>query len=247
MAQPITLKADVRDIKGKKVKNLRKKGFLPAVLYGHDIKSQSLVVPYNDFEKVYNETGGSALVLLNIDNKSHNVLINEVELEPISQKYLHADFYAVKMTEKITAEVPFHFIGESSAVEEKDGVLVKNMDTVEVSCLPTDLPQSIEIDISVLKDIDDVIHIGDLKPVSGVEVLKDKDEVIVNITPPRTEEELAELEEEVSKEEEAEEVEKVESETEKEAEEEAEGEEGKEGKEESLASEPEGEKKQKKE
>jgi large subunit ribosomal protein L25 len=212
MVQTLTLKAEARNIKGKKVKKLREKGYLPVVLYGHGISSLSLKVLYNDFEKIYDQVGGSTLISLDVSGKRHNVLIYQVVTEPVSQRYFHADFYQVKMTEKITAEVPLHFIGESLAVEEQDGVLVKNMDVLEVSCLPADLPPHIKIDISALKKIDDVIHISDLKIPEGVEVLKEKEEVVVTVTPPRTEEELAELEEEVAEEEE---VEKVEAEAEK--------------------------------
>jgi large subunit ribosomal protein L25 len=197
----LVLKGEKREIKGKKVKNLRAQGLIPAVLYGHGVESSPLVISYNDFEKVYDKAGGSALITLDIAGEPHNVLIHEVEIEPVSQKYQHADFYQVKMTEKITAEVPLHFVGESMAVQEQDGVLVKNFDTLEVSCLPGDLPQHIEVNIDVLKNIDDVIHISDLQIPSEVEVLKDKEEVIATVTPPRTEEELAELEEEVSEEE----------------------------------------------
>ena len=215
MNKTTELKAEIRKVKGKKVKDLRKNGFLPAVIYGHDIKSLSIKIAYNDFEKIYDEVGGSTLISLIIDDKSHNVLIHEVEVEPMSQKYIHADFYQVKMTEKITAEVPLHFVGESKAVEEQDGVLVKNMDILEVSCLPGDLPHHIEVDISNLEKIDDVIHVADLKIPEGVEALKDKEEVLVTVIPPRTEEELAELEEEVPEEEEVEKVE-VEGEVEEE-------------------------------
>lgn len=222
--QQLTLKAENRTIKGKKVKDLRKKGLIPAVLYGHGVKSLPLTLSYNDFEKIYDKAGSSALISLVVDGQTHNVLIHEIEVEPLSQKYNHADFYQVKMTEKITAEVPLHFVGEAPAVEEQDGVLVKNMDVLEVSCLPGDLPPNIEVDITALKKIDDAIHISNLKVPDGVEILKDKEEVITTVAPQRTEEELAELEEEVSEEEE---VEGVEVEAEKEGEEAVESEEAK--------------------
>jgi len=216
MAEQLTLEAEKRTIKGKKVKSLRKKGILPAVLYGHGVKPLLLQVPYNDFKKAYEKAGSSSLINLVVDRQPYNVLIHEVEIEPLSQNFIHADFYQVKMTEKITAEVPLYFVGESKAVEEQDGVLVKNMDSVEVSCLPKDLPSHIEVDISVLENIDDSIHIKDLKVPEGVEILKDSEETVLTVTPPRTEEELAELEEEVTEEEEKEAVEQVEVETEKE-------------------------------
>lgn len=206
----LVLKAKKRKTKGKKVKRLREKKFIPGILYGHDVQNIILQVPYNDFEKIYQEAGGSKIISLVIDGEPHQALIHDVELEPLTQNYQHVDFYQIKMTEKITAEVPLHFVGESKAVEEQDGILVKNFDTLEVSCLPVDLPSHLEVDISVLENIDDSIHIKDLKLPEGVEVLKDSEETIATVAPPRTEEELAELEEEVSEEEAVKQVEATE-------------------------------------
>ncbi|MGB9680809.1 MAG: 50S ribosomal protein L25 [Minisyncoccia bacterium] len=211
------LKAQKRELKGKKVKRLRAEKFIPGILYGHEIDNIMVQVPYNDFAKIYQEAGGSKIISLVINNgEPHKVLIHNVEIDPLTQDYQHIDFYQIKMTEKITAEVPLHFVGESKAVEEQDGILIKNFDTVEVSCLPADLPSHLEIDISVLENIDDTIAIKDLKLPSGVEILKDPEETIVTVAPPRSEEELAELEEEVSEEEAIEKVEATEEKKEEE-------------------------------
>lgn len=128
------------------------------------------------------------------------------------------------MTEKIVTEIPLKFIGEAPAVVDLDGTLLVNRDNIEVECLPTDLVHEIEVDISSLKTFDDLIKVADLKIPKGLEVLNDPNEVVASVTPPRSEEELAELEAPV--EEKVEEVEEVEKERkeEEEAEEETEGE-----------------------
>ncbi len=200
----LKIKAQKRDVFGKKVKDLRKKGLIPAIVYGHDQKPLSLQVKYNDFEKLYKTSGGSTIISLTIDDEEpKNTLITEIQKDPVTHQYLHIDFHQVKMTEKITAEVPLVFVGESPAVKDLDGVLVKNIDQIEVSCLPADLPHEIEVDISALSDFESVIKISDLKIPSGVEVKTEPEEVVAVVTPPRSEEELKALEEEVVEEVEA--------------------------------------------
>ena len=139
-----------------------------------------------------------------------NVLIYDVSKDPVTDKFTHIDFYAVRMDKLITTEVPLVFEGESLVVETEDGVLVKNITEVEVEALPTDLPREIKVDISTLRTFDDLIHIKDLRVSEGVKILAEPEEMIASVTPPRSEEELAALEEEV--EEKIEEVEKVEEE-----------------------------------
>jgi len=215
----IILHAQPREVFGKKVKALRKKGQIPAILYGHKSKSRPLLVNKTEFEKVFEKAGVSSLVSLKVDNENpQKVLIREPQRDPISLEPLHIDFYKIKMTEKIRTEIPLKFVGESPAVKELDGTLITNRDAVEVECLPEALVHEIEVDISGLKTFDDVIKVSDLNIPEGVEVLNEPEEIIASITPPRSEEELAELEAPV--EEKVEEVEEVEK-----KEEEAEGEE----------------------
>jgi large subunit ribosomal protein L25 len=204
----IEINAKIRKTLGKKVKTLRKEGIIPAVLYGTKVKSTPLEIDYNEFEKVYKEAGESTIVKLKVEKADKNVLIYDVSKDPVTDKFTHIDFYAVRMDKLITTEVPLVFEGESLVVETEDGVLVKNITEVEVEALPTDLPREIKVDISTLRTFDDLIHIKDLKVSEGVKILAEPEEMIVSVIPPRSEEELAALEEEV--EEKVEEVEKVE-------------------------------------
>lgn len=226
----LELNAKTREILGKKVKVLRKKGVIPAVVYGEKVKSMPLEVGYKEFENIYKIGGESTIIKLKIGKEAKNVLIYDVSKDPVSGKFIHVDFYVVRMDKVITAEVHLVFEGESPAVETEEGTLVKNITEVEVEALPANLPSELKVDISVLKTFDDLIHIKDLKVSQDVKILAEPDEVVASVTPPRSEEELAALEEKV--EEEVEEVEKVGEDEEEEVVEEEKKEEKKEEKEE---------------
>jgi large subunit ribosomal protein L25 len=197
--EKIELKAKTRTILGDRVKSLRKQKQIPAVLYGHGIKnSLPLVVNSLDFRRLYKKAGESTIFSLLIDDKEKkNVLIKDIQFDPVNSDYNHIDFYQIKMSEKITAKVDLSFVGEAPAVKEKGGVLVKNFDVIEVECLPLDLPREIKVDISSLKTFDDVVKISDLNISKKIKVMADLNEVVATVTPPRSEEELKSLEEEV--------------------------------------------------
>ncbi len=196
--EKIKLKAKKRDILGKQVAVLKRQGLIPVVLYGKGKDNISLTVERKDFERAYKLSGGSTLVLLEIEgDKAKNVLVKDVQRDPVQDKVIHADFYQVKMSEKITATVPLNFIGDAKAVIDLSGSLITNKSELEVECLPADLPHELEVDISVLEDFDSVIHVEDIKVPEGVEVKDDIEEAVAFVEPPRSEEELAELEEPV--------------------------------------------------
>ncbi len=191
-----TLHATNRTVVGKQVKRLRREGLMPGVIYGNGLQSQSISLKQNEYNRIFQQAGTSTLVDLVVDtNKPTKVLLHEPQLHPAKDIAVHADFYVVKMTEKLQTEIPLHFVGESEAVTVLDGTLNTPLDTLNVECFPDKLVPAIEIDITVLKTLDDVIRIGDLKLPDGIEVLDDPEEVIATITPPRSEEELAALEE----------------------------------------------------
>lgn len=231
--QTYSLSSKKREIFGKKVKNLRHRGLIPGIVYGHDTKGESVSVEAALFSKIFKEAGSSALVDLTIDDKNaFKVLIKEPQCNPVTGQPIHADFYKVKMDEKIKTEIPLEFVGESDAVANLDGSLVTNRDMVEVECLPSDLVGQIEVDISVLKTFEDQITISNIKLPSGIEILSDPEEVICFVEEPRSEEEMAELEESAA-DQEKEAIEQMGAEA---AAEGAEGEEGEDGK--STESEP---------
>jgi len=193
----LELKAQIREDVGKKIKSLRKKGIIPAVVYGSGHKPISIQIDYKEFEKIFEKAGESTLINLKIEKEKSdkNVLIHEIAKDPVSGRFIHIDFYQVRMDKAIKAEVPLVFVNESPAVKTLEGILVKNITEVEVEALPKDLPHEIKIDISVLDSFDKHIRIKDLILPQGVKLHLDADEVIVSVTPPRREEEIKPVEE----------------------------------------------------
>ncbi len=171
----------------------RQQGFLPAVLYGHGLKSVSLQVPEKEFAKVFSAAGSTSLVALDVaEGKEHTVIIREVQYHPVHRKLLHVDFYQVRLDEPIRAEVPLRFIGESPAVKDQGGVLVRSLDTIDLEALPQHLPHDIEIDISVLDDFAKVIRIADLNLPAAITLFHEQDDVVALVQAPRTQEEIDE-------------------------------------------------------
>jgi large subunit ribosomal protein L25 len=190
----LELKAQTREITGKKVKKLRKTGIIPAVLYGHNIKSAPLAVDAKEFSKIFKQAGETSLLQLTIGGKKHNVLIHDLASDPLSDAILHIDFFEVRMDEKIKTKVPLVFIGESPAVKGEGGVLIKALQEVELEALPQDLPKEIEVDISSLRVFEDKIHIKDLKVGGSAKILVDPEDMVASVVPPRSDKELEELE-----------------------------------------------------
>ncbi|MBU1071467.1 50S ribosomal protein L25 [Patescibacteria group bacterium] len=188
MATKITLKADKRKILGRKVKSLRSQGILPVNLFGKGVKSQSLQVKTKDFTDTFKKAGETNLVYVETGaDKELPVLISNIQVHPVTSKYLHADLYQVDLTKKVTVNVPVNLIGESPAV--KDGaVLVQTLKELEVEALPTSIPESIDFDLSGLLEIGDSLKISDTKDIKGADVIQDKETVIVQIQAQKEEE-----------------------------------------------------------
>jgi large subunit ribosomal protein L25 len=195
MTKNITLDAKIRTKTSEKEAG---KDEIPGILYGRKIENVMVWLDRKKFNNLYEETGESTVFKLALDGKDErNVLIKEVQKDVLSGDPRHVDFYQVRMDEEIEAEVELVFKGESAAVKELGGILVKNIDAVEVKCLPGDLPPEIEVDITPIKTFDDYIYIKDLPISEKVEVLADAETVVAMVSPPRSEEELAGLETEV--------------------------------------------------
>ena len=194
----ITLKAELRTEMGRQVRALRRAGWLPVVLYGHNVEPMNLKVKYLAFEKLYTTAGENTIVTLDVDGKSYNVLIQDPSMDPVTSRFTHADLFALRMDEKIEAEVNLEVVGVSSAVKDQGGILIKNLTSLQVRCLPKDLIHKLEVNIGTLSKYDDAILVKDLAIPSTLEVLTPVDEVIVTVDEPRSEAELKELETEVT-------------------------------------------------
>jgi large subunit ribosomal protein L25 len=194
----INLKSKIREEVGKNLEKFRKDGLIPAVVYGHKIKPQTLWINYLDFEKVFDKAGESTVIELDIDGKNKvNALIHDTQNDPITDKFTHIDFFQIRMDEEIETEVPVELFGESSLIKETGGILVQNIDAIPVKCLPGDLPHEFKLDISKIKTFEDHLKISDLEIPEKVEIMLEANTVIALVTPPRTEEEMAALEEKV--------------------------------------------------
>ncbi|MEI7620383.1 MAG: 50S ribosomal protein L25 [Candidatus Falkowbacteria bacterium] len=182
----IKLIAQARELKEKLAKEI-----IPAVLYGPGLANQNLKLRRVDLEKAVKAGGESTLVELEIDGeKSVKVLLKDLQFHPLKSTIRHVDLYQVDMNKKITTEIPLQFIGESKAVKA-GGMLVKNMDAIEVECLPGDMISSLDIDISVLNEIHDSIKVGDLKLPATMHILNDLDTDIVTVIDQAVEEVVA--------------------------------------------------------
>jgi large subunit ribosomal protein L25 len=189
----ITLKAQVRELTGKKVRKLRLEGGVPMGVYGKGVESVSLSAELGEFAKVYNEAGETSLVELQFNDKTLPVLIKNVQIHALTRKIVHAELHAVNLKEKIKANVPVELVGESPAVQNNVGVLLQTLNEIEVEALPADLPEKIEADVANLAEIDQQIIVSDLKAISGVTFLTEAAEIIVKVAPAVSEETAKEL------------------------------------------------------
>ncbi len=195
----LALKADKRSLLGRKVKQLRSEGLIPANIFGKKIKSESIQVKSVDFKKVYKEIGETGLLELHINGDKKPVLIHNVQLDPVTDVVLHIDFLQVNLKEKVIAEIPLELIGESPAQKQGLGTVVQYMDEVEVEALPADLPEKLEIDASTLMEVDQTVYLKDLKyDKTKVEIKEDLEKIIVKLESVKEEKEEKPVLEEVS-------------------------------------------------
>ena len=175
--QKIELKAEPRLVLGGKARALRRSGLLPAILYGKNQDSLPLQVSLKDFNKVLKTAGESTLIYVNVSEQSYPTI-------------LHADFYKVRLDEKIKTKVPVVFIGESPAVKESGGIFIRNVNELEVEALPQDLPHEITVDIFSLKNFGDQILVKDVDLGTNVKIETDSETIVATVQEPMSEEEL---------------------------------------------------------
>lgn len=166
----------------KKAKDLRKEGLIPGIIYGKHLKEPIAVAcPRNDIIKKYKEAGYSTPLTISGDGVNQLVLIQDIQLDPVTDMLLHIDFLAVNKDEKVTTEIPIKLIGESPMEKLWEGKVQLVKDFIEVEAFPQDLPHDITVDISVIQTINDVIFVKDLKISDKVEVLDDPEQAIITV------------------------------------------------------------------
>ena len=178
-----------REILGRKVGASRKAGVIPAEIYGKGLENIHIGVSAKEFKKVFKEAGETTIINLVLDGKTYPVLIQDIKYHPIKDGIEQVDFYRVRMDEKIKVGVPLEFFGVAPGVKEKNGVLVKATQQIEIEALPADIPHTIKVDISGLNDIGKSIYIKDLKVSDGVKLLVSPETVVATISAKVTEEE----------------------------------------------------------
>jgi large subunit ribosomal protein L25 len=178
------LKATLRLQTGRKVKNLRRQGIIPANVFGKNIKSLNIQVDAKEFQKLFALIGESTLSYLNIQSEksARPVFVGDVIKHPVSGNLLHVAFHQVDLKEKVTAHVPIKLVGESVAEKEKIGILVQQVDELEIEALPTDMPESIQVDVAGLSEVGAHILVKDLKlDTSKLHIKIEPDTIVIQI------------------------------------------------------------------
>ncbi len=180
----MTLKAAKRDILGKKTRFLRRQGSTPAHLLGHGIESLALQCDTAELQRIIAQGGTTRIIELNIEaeKQPRSVFIREIQRDEINGQLLHVDFYQVKMTEKITADIPIVLVGEAPATKSKENMLEQLLTQLGVECLPEKLPPQIEVDLSLLAEAGQAIHVKDIALDPDITVTTEPDQIIVKVS-----------------------------------------------------------------
>ena len=187
----ISLSAKIRKETGRKTSVLKNSGRIPAVVYGHKIKNISLDIDYKEFQKVLREAGESSLIELNIEDEKEKrlVLVHDLQKDPVTDKFIHIDFFETSSKEEVEVKVPLVFEGTSLAVKDLGGTLVKNISELEIKALPQNLPHEIKVSIDGLNTFENHILVKDLVLPKDVKVLAKPDEIVVSVAQPEKVEE----------------------------------------------------------
>jgi large subunit ribosomal protein L25 len=185
MGDKVALTVEGRKIIGKKVKSLRKEGVLPGVVYGNGVDATPVMVAANVAEKAWHEAGKHHIVELTMDGKIHLAMIKSADFEPVKRRLRHLSLQVVKQNEKVETEVPIHVVGEGETVAEKAGLVVlKTIESVQVSAFPKDLPDFVEVPGDKLAEPGDHLTVGDITPPKGVAILSDPEQIVVTVYEP---------------------------------------------------------------
>jgi large subunit ribosomal protein L25 len=187
--QKIELNAQLRTVMGSQVKQIREAGLIPAILYGKGQEPIALQIPNKDFNKTFQAAGESTLVYVTVGGQQYPTIIHDIARHPASDAIIHADFYKVNLTEKIKTKVAVVFTGVSQAVID-GGILIRNINELEVEALPQDLPHEVSIDISKLAVFGDQVLIKDIDLGGKVQVHGNADDIIATVQAPISEEAL---------------------------------------------------------
>ena len=180
----LVLKADKRDILGKKTSSLRRQGITPTHLFGHGIESMALQCVTTELQRIIRRGGSSRLININIasEKQPRSAFIREIQQDTFNGQLLHVDFYQVNKLEKITADIPIILTGEAPAIKSRDNMIEHMLNQLGVECLPDKLPPRIEIDLGTLEEAGQAIHVKDINLGADITVTTDPEQIIVKIS-----------------------------------------------------------------
>ncbi len=183
----LSLEAQPRAVTGKQVIALRRKGVTPIHLYGKGVPSTPLQASFTVLQRLVARAGRNVPVTLSIpgSTETHLAFIREIQRHPVTEAILHVDFYQVSLAEMMHAQVPLYLVGEAPATRTLSGTLFPALRFIEVECLPLDLPQYVEVDVSGLIDFEQAIYVSSIKLGDAVTILTDPSELVARVNPPR--------------------------------------------------------------
>jgi len=189
MAKQVELAVSPREITGKATRRLRREGVIPANVFGHGEESQAVQLNSLDFEAVRRGHHATGVIALKIagEKRTQTALIRRVQRHPINGKVLHIDFLRVSLRDRIAAKVPLRFEGTAPGAKVEGGVLLHLADVLEVECAAGEIVDAIEVDVSSLEHIDDILHARDVPLPPNYTLVTDSEEAVVKIAPPRVE------------------------------------------------------------
>ena len=179
----LNLKTSNREVSGKGVKLLRAQGITPLHLFGHGVESLALQAETTTVEKSISQAGETRLIYLTVDKerKARPVLVREIQRDPLSRRLIHVDLYQVKMDEKVEVEVPIVLVGNAPALDVKGNVVQQELESLTVEAFPDKIPSHINVDVSSLAEVGQLIRVSDIKVESGIDISTHADRVVVTV------------------------------------------------------------------
>ncbi len=180
--EKVILNAEKRELTGKQVKVLRRERKLPAVIYGKGVESTPIVLDRKATTTTLGKVSSSTILTIDLAGNQQPTLVREIQKDYIKNEIIHIDFLAVSLKEKLRTAVSINLTGEAPVLKDYDAMVVSGIEHIEVECLPQDLPESITVDLSILKEIGDAIYVKDLPAIANVEFLTNPEDLIVVVS-----------------------------------------------------------------
>lgn len=182
--QELKINARKRDVLGKKTRFLRRQGIIPAHLFGHSLESLAIQCDAKELAKVVSSAGTTRLISLKLDGdkEAKNVFVREIQKDAITRELLHVDFFQVRKGEKLTMDIPIVLVGDAPALKGKGRVMTRGLNNLSITSLPEKVPPQIEVDVTVLKELEDSIHVRDIKLDPDIIIHNDPSQLVAKVS-----------------------------------------------------------------